>query len=198
MQHTRIAVLIAFGGILWIACSSRNESARGATEKPRNDIGGEALVFPASAALPEDEGVLPAAHAIELRAYSVSPVGPIREEARTDYRIYIEVENTGDVPLRLTPSFVRAIVMQGQVPVSGCVGETLAVRDHAAVGRSGALFVSVPLPCTLEAGNYDLDLTFAVGAPPGLGDAIVERNLKTELIVDATLPPYASGFLPPE
>ncbi len=199
MKYSRLAVLIALGGTLWIACvSSGSEAARQRIEKPRDEMGGEALIFPASAALPEEEGALPSPQAIELRAYSVSPVGPIREEAQAEYRIYLEVENTGDIPLRLTPSFVRAVVMQSGVPVPGCVGDVLAVRDHAAIGTSGALFVSVPLPCALEAGRYDLDLTLSVGAPPGTEDAIEERHLRTGLVVDAALPPYTSGFLPPE
>jgi hypothetical protein len=161
-------------------------------------MGGEALVFPSSSALPEEEGRLPSPDVIELRVYSVSPVGPIREASLSEYRIYVEAENTGDVPLRLDPSFVRAMVMQDQVPLSGCVGETLTIRDRAAIATSGALFVSVPLPCALEGGEYDLDIAFSVGAPPDTEGALAQRNLRTRLIVDDSLPPYTTGWLPPE
>lgn len=141
---------------------------------------------------------MPSPNAIELRAYNVSPVGPISERARADYRIYLEVENIGDAALRLTPSFVRAMVLEDGELVSGCMGEILAVRDRGAIGTSGALFVSVPLPCALEAGDYEIDVTFSVGAPPNTDDVIATRSLRTTLVVDDALPPYATGFLPPE
>jgi len=165
--------------------------------KPTDEVGGETLVFPARAALPEARGRAPEPGSLELRVYNASPVGVIEEAAVDAYRIYVEAENVSDAAVSLQPAWVRAVVTHEGAALAGCAGEPIPVREAGAVGTSGALFVSVPLPCALGEGEYEVAVTFSVGAPPGDERASLERTLRSELAVDASLPPYDAGWIPP-
>lgn len=185
-------------GLALAGCGGADASRDVASGKPDEEVGGEGLVFPSSQALVTWRGSAPDPDALELRVYNASPVGVIGAESLDAYRIYLEAENVSDAPVALEPAWVRAVVTRGATALPGCAGDAIPVRDGGAVGTSGALFVSVPLPCALDEGVYEIAVSFSVGAPPGDERAAVERTLRTELTVDAELPPYDAGWIPPE
>jgi hypothetical protein len=196
MKRWTLAILACLGG-LSTACGHASDGREVPSPKPNAVEGGEILIFPAEAALPQAEGLPPTARSVEMRIYNASPVGIIDEEARHDYHVYAEIENVGDQPLAIQPAWVRARVLSRGAPVEGCTGEPVSLDDDAALGTSGALFVSVPLPCALDRGRYRVEVELTLGAPPGSDDAVVHRRLRAPLVVDASLPPYHTGWVAP-
>lgn len=198
MNRSTLVLLVGCGAAFSLGCGGADDSiSRSATGKPDQEMGGEALVFPASAALPESRGEAPTPGDVELRVYHASPVGPISGDALAAYRIYVEAENVGAAPITLEPAWVRAAVERNGAPVPGCEGEPSPVRDGDAVGTGGALFVSVPLPCALDDGEYRVEVDFSVGAPPGEPGATLQRELSSSLSVDGSLPAFQAGWMPP-
>lgn len=172
--------------------------AAGAEAKPEGEAADEgaieAMVFPTSARAGEGR---PEPDALSVRVWAPTPIGALREDAREAYRIVLQAENDSERAIDVHPAWARTRIHRRDRIVEGCLSEPVEVPETAAVGREGALFVSLPAPCALdEPGRYEVFVDLSIGARFGAEDSIV-RTGRTEIRVDRSLEDFRGDELPP-
>jgi hypothetical protein len=204
MERSRslpIAGLTALAVALVTAACGRGDdaaAARGPVPKPDGlAAGGEALVFPEDARA-DPQRARADVGGLAVRAYAPSPVGLVTAENRDLYRVVLQAENVSDGPIVLSPAWASVRLERGGQPLGGCEGAAIEVPPGTAVAPGGALFVSLPAPCAIEApGQYELVVELSMGAPPDTRGAQLRRTATTSLVVDERLPVFRAEELPP-